>query len=253
MNPKFILFVCIILIIIALCLSLYFFMKNEHKDKHKESTVIRDLKKLHKKLKLKYGTFDDEFPEQVMAYMFIDPSDTVLEIGANIGRNTLIIAEILNDDTDLVTLESDPVIAQQLNENKNINNMNFSIISKALSKTPLIQKGWECIPYMGDGIPDGYKLVDTVKLDEIKRISRKKFFTTLVLDCEGAFYYILRDFPEILDGVKTIIMENDYKNFDHKVEINNKLLSKGFKPVYQKKGGWGPCEKFFFETWKKMN
>jgi hypothetical protein len=35
-------------------------------------------------------------------------------------------------------------------------------------------------------------------------------FDTLVLDCEGAFYYILQDTPEILEGIKLLIMENDY-------------------------------------------
>jgi hypothetical protein len=44
-------------------------------------------------------------------------------------------------------------------------------------------------------------------------------FDTLVLDCEGAFYYILMDYPEILHGINLIIMENDYHSIDHKKYI----------------------------------
>ena len=37
-------------------------------------------------------------------------------------------------------------------------------------------------------------------------------FDTLVLDCEGAFYYILMDMPEILENIKLIINEIDEIN-----------------------------------------
>ena len=79
----------------------------------------------------------------------------------------------------------------------------------------------------------------------------KKTFNTLVLDCEGAFYYILKDFPEILNGVTKILMENDYTNIEHKKYIDNILKNKNFKNIYTESGGWGPCEKFFFEVWEK--
>jgi predicted O-methyltransferase YrrM len=47
-------------------------------------------------------------------------SEKVLEIGSNIGRNSLIIASII-DNNNFLTLESDTTIFNQLNENKNIN------------------------------------------------------------------------------------------------------------------------------------
>ena len=48
-------------------------------------------------------------------------------------------------------------------------------------------------------------------------------FDTLVLDCEGAFYYILMDMPEILDNINLIIMENDYQDYNHKLFIDDVL------------------------------
>jgi hypothetical protein len=57
--------------------------------------------------------------------------------------------------------------------------------------------------------------------------------------------------PEILDNIKLIIMENDYKDIEHKKYIDSVLKDRNFKTIYSEGGGWGPCEKFFFEVWEK--
>ena len=211
---------------------------------------LENLENIHKKLTLKYGLFKDEYPEQIMACKFLKAEDIVLEIGANIGRNTLVISEILNDDKNLVTMECNPSIASQLLENRDINGKNFTIISKALSKQPLLQDGWTCLPITDNINNNKYTKVENITFEEIQQQTNKKF-TALVIDCEGSFYYILKEFPEILSNITTIIMENDYTNYDHKKEVDSILLSNNFKRIYHKEGGWGPCEKFFFETWAK--
>jgi hypothetical protein len=71
------------------------------------------------------------------------------------------------------------------------------------------------------------------------------------MDYEGAFYYILQDFLEILTHIKTVIMENDYKIIDHKLYVDNVLKQNNFKRCYVKCGGWEPCETYFFEVCKK--
>ena len=206
------------------------------------------LNKLHEKIVLKYGSLKEEFPEQLMAIQFIKPESKVLEIGANIGRNTIIIGSILNNDKNLVTLETSKDIYEQLNENRIINNMNFQIENSALSFKKIIQIGWDTI--VSDVVLQGYSPVNIISYDDLK----KKYnivFDTLVLDCEGAFYYILQDMPEILEDINLIIMENDYHNIEHKRYVDNMLYKYGFKKIYSKEGGWGPCAKFFFETWSK--
>ena len=74
-------------------------------------------------------------------------------------------------------------------------------------------------------------------------------FDTLVLDCEGAFYYILMDMPEILNNVKLIIMENDYQDIEKKNYVDNVLTQHNFYVDYTETGGWGPCYNKFFEVW----
>ena len=77
-------------------------------------------------------------------------------------------------------------------------------------------------------------------------------FDTLVLDCEGAFYYILQDMPEILTNIKLIIMENDYNDINHKNYIDTILQNNNFKVDYSESGGWGPCINKFYEVWIKL-
>lgn len=206
------------------------------------------LNEIHSKLHIKYGKLQEELPEQQMAIRYIKNKSKILEIGGNIGRNSLVIASIMDNDKDLVVLESDNNIANQLEENKMINNLSFHIEKAALSNRKLIQKGWDTIP--SDYLQPGYNWVNTITLKELKN-KYNIDFDTLVLDCEGAFYYILMDMPEILNNINTIIMENDYHDITHKEYIDNKLIEHNFYRVYVESGGWGPCYNNFFEVWKR--
>jgi FkbM family methyltransferase len=219
-----------------------------------EHAVIVKLLSLQSKLTLVHGSLREEFPEQKMAVRFLRPEDRVLEIGGNVGRNSLIIASIVGQNS-LVVLESDPDIAKQLEENRNANVMTFAIEASALSARPLIQRGWDT--KVSDTVPEGYKRVQTITLKELNaKWHEDKPFTALVLDCEGAFYYILLDMPEILDGITTIVMENDYFDALHKEYIDATLTAKGFRCIYSEALGPEyaykkfPFEKNFFEVWK---
>jgi FkbM family methyltransferase len=213
--------------------------------------VINDkIKHIHSKLNIKYGTFNEELPEQKMAVRYLTGNEKVLEIGGNIGRNSLIIASILEDNNNFVTLECDTNIAEQLRENRDLNKLNFHIEKAALSNRRLIQRGWDTIP--SDTLQNGYKWVNTITLNNLKAKYNIEF-DTLVLDCEGAFYYILMDMPEILNNIKLIIMENDYWDISHKNYIDEILRKNNFYTDYQESGGWGPCFNNFFEVWKKSS
>lgn len=207
------------------------------------------LRTIHSRLKIEYGSFNEEFPEQLMAVKYLVGNEKVLEIGGNIGRNSLVIGHILNDNANFVSLESDYDIYLQLIHNRNLNNMKFHVENSALSKRKLIQQDWNTI--CSDVILDGYKEVNTIMLDELNAKYNIEF-DTLVLDCEGAFYYILLDMPEILTNIKLLIMENDYTDVSHKEYIDTVLKNNNFRVDYTQAGGWGPCYGNFFEVWKKI-
>jgi len=211
--------------------------------------VNNKLLSIHSNLKINHGNFYDELPEQRMVVRYLSGSEKVLEIGGNIGRNSIVIASILKDNNNLVTLESDENIAKQLTENRDLNNLKFHIESSALSNRKLIQKGWDTIP--SDILKDGYNWVNTITIENLKNKYNIEF-DTLILDCEGAFYYILMDMPEILNSVNLIIMENDYADISHKNYIDEILIKNNFSVDYSEYGGWGPCYINFFEVWKKI-
>jgi FkbM family methyltransferase len=207
------------------------------------------LKIIHSKLQIKHGSLNKEVPEQKMVVKYLTGNEKVLEIGGNIGRNSLVIAHILEkNQKNLVTLECDSNIAKQLIENRTLNKFTFNVENSALSKRNLIQKGWDTIE--SNKLLDGYKKVKTITLEELYSKYNIQF-DTLVLDCEGAFYYILMDMPEILDNIKLIIMENDYWDISKKHYIDSILKKNNFYVDYSESGGWGPCSSNFFEVWKK--
>jgi FkbM family methyltransferase len=210
--------------------------------------IDNKIKNIHSKFKINYGNLDEEIPEQKMAIRYLTGDEKVLEIGSNIGRNSIVIASILKNNNNFVTLESDVNTVKKLTENRDINNLNFHIECSALSKRKLIQKGWITIP--SDTLLPGYNWVNTITFDELKT-KYNIDFDTLVLDCEGAFYYILMDMPDILNNINLIIMENDYTNISHKKYIDEQLIKNNFNLDYAERGGWGPCKNNFFEVWKK--
>lgn len=212
--------------------------------------IDRIIKNIHSKLQINYGSFNEELSEQKMVFRYLTGNEKVLEIGGNIGRNSLIIAFILQNSNNLVTLENDINIAKQLTENRDLNNFNFHIENSALSNRKLIQKEWLTIP--SDTLLDDYTWVNTITFANLQN-KYKIDFDTLVLDCEGAFYYILMDMPEILNNINLIIMENDYWDIIEKNYIDTVLTNNNFFKCYIEPGGWGPCANNFFEVWCKTN
>jgi hypothetical protein len=217
-------------------------------DNEVNNIINNKITELHSKLNLNYGSFDEELPEQKMVIRYLTGNEKVLEIGGNIGRNSLIIGSILENSTNLVTLESDEDISNQLIENRDLNNLHFHVEKSALSIKKMIQKEWNTTH--SDILLDGYKWVNTITLEELKN-KYNIIFDTLVLDCEGSFYYILLDMPEILDNLNLIIMENDYFELSKKEYVDNILTQNNFIRDYYESGGWGHCYDNFFEVWKK--
>jgi FkbM family methyltransferase len=214
--------------------------------------IVNTLIVIHRLVPLKHGWFMNEFPEQKMAVRFLTGNEKILEIGSNIGRNTFVMSYILNKNNNnkLVSLESNNAVFAQLVENKNATNLDCFLENAALSKRNLIQNPYLWNTIVSDEVPEGYQKVNTITFDELE----KKYnitFDTLVMDCEGAFYYILLDMPEILDNINLIIMENDYDDIEHKKYIDSLLKEKGLSVVYSEGDGWGPCADNFYEVWKR--
>jgi FkbM family methyltransferase len=227
-----------------------FYTAEDVPDQIRQQDLAIRIQDIHAKVHLANGSFENELPEQLMVLRYFTGNEKVLEIGGNIGRNSLVMGYIMakQKNCNLVVLESDPNSFSTLQLNRDANNMNFYVENSALSKRNLIQMGWNTI--VSDTLLPGYKRVQTITYEDLV----KKYpiqFDTLVLDCEGAFYYILLDMPEILQTIKLIIMENDYSDIKHKLYIDNVLMKTGFVVDYSEPGGFGPCANTFYEVWKR--
>lgn len=219
------------------------------------------LAELHKKLKLRGGSFTDELEEQVMAALFLDRHHKVLEIGADVGTNTCIISSIC--DTPPVVVECNNAVESTLRQNLESNGLGINLEMGALTKGRLIFKHSThyartgqstVILEEGQPIPHGYSEIRSISYDYLVQKYHK--FDTVVADCEGAFYYIIQDFPEILDDISMLIIENDYKVKGQKDYVDQQLIDKGFIRVYHnilpKAYGFPHCDSFY-AVWKKFS
>jgi len=216
-----------------------------------------NLEQLQNSLDLKYGSFSEELIEQKMSYKFIKPDDKVLELGSNIGRNSLIISSLLSYSSNLVTLEMDPIFYKKCIENRNNNNLKFIALNKALSYSPLYAQlnkihgegGGYCVPHKYNS---DYTECPRVTLEELEKEYNIKF-NVLVCDCEGGLYYILKDNPNLFENMNKIILENDFSSIEHKKFVDGILEKNGFQRVFVEKLPVGdfPCKEFFWETWIK--
>ena len=214
--------------------------------------IDQKLRLLHSTIQLTCGNMLSEYPEQQLAMKYINENSKVLEIGSNIGLNSIIISKILNDDKNLVTLECDLTHIDNLTSNRNINSLNFNIEPSALSSIPLARRGWHTFPITDNIIPENCIKVNTITYEDLV----KKYnisFDTIVADCEGALFYILKDMPYILNNINLIIVENDYISLDHKLFVDKILFEYNFKSIYSSPGGFenSPCHNCFYEVYSK--
>ena len=219
---------------------------------NKES-VSNLIKTLHLSLHLEGGSWEDEVIEQSMSALFINKYDRVLELGGNIGRNSLVIATLLENSENLVVFESDPVSSEILERNKKANGFNFTIYSKALSNKPLIQKEWDSrLLEENEEIPEGWFPIDTMSFSSLMEITPIPF-NVLVCDCEGCLYNILKDEPTFLDMFNKVLLENDFWYEPEQEQfINHRLKELGFQIQFEHdlEADWLPeGRKNFWQAW----
>ena len=161
-----------------------------------------------------------ERPEQELIAKFLPNDCCVLEMGGESGTTSLIINKILKDPTKHVLVEPSSNSIKKLMKVKEIYNTSFSVAHGFVGRNrDEHEKLWnEC------------KYCTMFDIHELEMMVNQKF-DVLVIDCEGAFYNILNDIPEILDNIKLIIIEMDGP--DDKIPfIRNKLIENKFELVH---------------------
>jgi FkbM family methyltransferase len=190
------------------------------------------LKALHASVKMDFGTWDDELPEQELILVHVPPTATVLEIGSFIGRSTCILASVLDDDRRLVSLESNPSFARRLLHNRDQNGFHFHGVNAALSSKPMVQVARRTYEWDPKNPPaEIHRRIPTKTWPELQAEFPDLNFDHLVIDCEGAFLPIVKEWPSILDGIVKIIFENDFETDEQAEEMRKIFVDAGFSQV----------------------
>ncbi len=238
---------CKIITLISSVLVTEAFSLESHLLSELQRQGLEKLERIHSTARLIHGSFLFEYPEQLITSMYMPADAKVLELGSNLGNNSIVISRILNDSSNLVTLETREEVIPLLKENRDANNLNFHIEWGALSERALIQKGWITTP--GDTSSEGSFKVNTITFDQLQ----EKYditFDALVVDAEGALYQILVDKPDLLTNIKLIIIENDFACEDHCLFVVNLFKQYGLELVHSE-GGKYYGDNEFNQVWKK--
>lgn len=212
---------------------------------------------IHNKLKFN-GNIKNELPEQLMALKYIQPSDSILELGGSIGRNSCIINYIINNKANHIVIEPSPLELDILVQNRDNNNLGFQIENSAISDKKLYSLGWRTYDkYINGSIP-----INVITFSELYKKYNIKF-TTLIIDNEGNFPNMLKAFPDILDDIRLLIIEHDFNSqndliyFYEKMKDNNFIMVDKFLKIYKYGPGmsWSDGVKtdpIFVSVWKKQ-
>jgi hypothetical protein len=154
-----------------------------------------------------------ERPEQELLGKFLPPAATVLEIGGGQGCTAILIDKLLTPEYRAKHIVIEPGLDsyQTVLARKQQSGSSFQLIHGFLARNREFQEAlWEeC------------KTCPNVLLEDIASYP----IDVIAADCEGAFQGILQDFPELLQQVKLIFLENDHPNCKDTQEL---LRQSGF-------------------------
>ena len=183
---------------------------------------------------IKGGGMFEEFEEQLMLCeisKYFKENDRFLELGTNIGRALLVLAHLTNPE-NIVSVDMNPEYINICKRNLERNYVRgVKLIPKAISNVPLVRNGWNVFP-MDENTLDSMDAVETITWSDFKK--NYGTFTVIVADCEGAMFHILKENPDFLDGIRIIIIENDYKTTEETRWVDSMFFSKGYRLIYDK-------------------
>jgi FkbM family methyltransferase len=176
--------------------------------------------------------------QQCFCEKYIDPNDSVLELGARYGSVSCAINLILNNKKNQVSVEPDDRVWDVLTKNRDNNNCEFNIVYGLISKEKFsLNKNYD-EGYFTHTVKDENSKINNYTLNEVKTKYNIKKFNVLVADCEGFLEQFFDDNPELYDELELLIYERDNDNNEggsrrncNYNKIEKTLINKGFKKI----------------------
>lgn len=189
-------------------------------------------------------SWKNELWEQLLIEEYVESEDVVLEIGANIGRSSILINKILDNKKYHVCLEPVKDIFKVLLKNKRLHNCKFNAVCGTLSFDKLKIKSCD----ESSSISDQGEVTENFNLSELVNIINKDF-TVIFADCEGCLPNILIEFPELFVNLKKVILETDRPDLCDYDSMYELLIKNGFVRKFNHRPFAWPIS---FEAWVKV-
>jgi FkbM family methyltransferase len=194
------------------------------------------LQQIRASLTVPFHVMMDEVIEQQIAVDYIKPDACVLELGGNVGRCSCVIGRILRDGSRHVVVECDTDAIPFLRRYRNENDLKFHIEECAIASGPLylrLDKESESRYVSSEQESDGqWRSIKTISWAAFQeKYAHVLPFDTLVVDCEGGLYYILRDEPTFLKTFSLVIIENDFVQSEHKHFCHGLMRQNGLRLI----------------------
>lgn len=165
------------------------------------------IKGLQCRIKLEYSSFDDNQYERDTIVQFINENDNVIEVNGENGRNSIILATIIYDLNNFVSLEENYHKCNQVRKNIYNNSYNFNLYNMYI---------------------DSY-----LNLPENKH--KEHHQNTLVAFKEDELYTLFNRIPSffnIFNKVRKIITNCHYSQLEFDIFVSNFLVGNGFICIY---------------------
>ena len=203
-----------------------------------------------------------EMPEQHLIHKYLKTGAVVLEVGGNIGRATIVAAESVGPNGRIYSSEANEEEKRKQRERcKPLIDADRVHLIPPISDIPLYQQGWFTNTEKATPARLAYTGMKAEDWREIPTLTYKKLtktippWDTIIADCEGCFHTLCKAHPEILNGVKTVIVEHDAHTtagLDPPQSLRETLAAAGFSRCPRGCASDEKCEQgCFFEAWER--
>jgi len=166
--------------------------------------------------RLSNGSYEKE--EIILMEKIINEDSIVLDLGASIGVLSCVINNLMVDKSKMVSVEANPDLYDTLENNRDINNLEFSIFNGAGSSTnkevefnfnglslsgSLMRKDWLESDEWGEYKSIKMETVTPIDLEEKYNMK----FNTLSCDIEGEEHTLLSDLFDYFSEYKYLVVE----------------------------------------------
>jgi FkbM family methyltransferase len=184
-----------------------------------------------------------EIPERIVAYNNLDPEDNVLELGANKGGVSLVIArKLMNPAKQFVSVEPTEALIEVHDKLREKYNVSYNLFTGVV-----VTKDVTLNCYSGEGgnkystchtVADRTKTTTLNKtVEELEEFYDIKF-TALVIDCEGCYIPLFKEWIKTgwINQIRLITIEWDGKfaTISYRPYMEAELLKAGFVMVDQR-------------------